>query len=590
MLRDDLVFDGFSNLAGGVDGGRSADLISGNQCAEAQNVVFRGGIPTTRPGFADLTHNFVDQHYYFLSGVYDGGSPPGGSSISSTTAFRNRRFQGASYFSPPGQLETIMANIGGRLFQMTPKEGSIDIREIKLGRRNTTDRDISYMVQADRFHITQDGQSKAIIFDGIQARRAGEDEVITGKQMAYGMGRLVVIRDQDIYFGDLYGSHPDGSPGDSVLKFTETTFLNEGGPAGISSSLGKITACFFTPQQDSSTGDGELLVSAQRGVVSFFVSQPREIWKESAFQRIALQNVGVRGHRSPVSKNGDVWFRADDGCRSYRQARAEINGWAHLPMSTNVRKWVENDSDQLLDYASAIPFDNRIIFTCSPTPNQGRLYHAGLLSLDFDVLSAFGESSNPAWDGHWSKLKVTQLVEGMFKGTHRAFAFAIDDNNQNHVYELTRNERRDFDGPISSELIGRSMTFSSDQGSGQPFNEKKINGADLWIDNVTDPVTFEVAYRPDQHPDFAEWTTTQTISPVGVCGAITCGGCPTVRKNFKPRLRLPKPPGELDCAFTKRSMLRCYEFQPRIRWTGHASVRRFRVSAHPEIEAIRGEC
>jgi hypothetical protein len=110
-------------------------------------------------------------------------------------------------------------------------------------------------VQADRWHITQDGESKPIIFDGVVARRALDDEVIVGKIMAYGIGRLIVTRGRDVYFGDLFGSH-EGDPSDSVLKFTETNFLSEGFPAEIPYTQGEITAVSFFPAQDTATGQG----------------------------------------------------------------------------------------------------------------------------------------------------------------------------------------------------------------------------------------------------------------------------------------------------------------------------------------------
>jgi hypothetical protein len=477
-----------------------------------------------------------------------------------------------------------------RLFQIVPTtRNELKITEIALEKRNSTRATTAHMTQADRFHVTQDGEGGAIIFDGLLARRAGGEEIPVGTLMAYGMGRLVVVRDRDIYFGDLFGSHA-GDPAESVLKFTETTFLNEGFAASVTASMGRITALAFSPQQDTATGDGELLVFCEHGVASIFLSLPREQWKESAFQRISLLNVSARGHRAVVSVNGDVWFRATDGWRFYRQARAEIQGYARVPLSTEVNKWMKADTMERLDLASAIHFDNQIIGTCTPQWNNGRPYHLGLTSLDFDVLSSFGNASKPAWNGHWSKLRVTQLVSGSFNGVDRAFAFALDDDDQNHVYELTNDERRDFDGPIECELVSRSMVFQDTRGAKIPFNEKQLYGADVWIDDVTDAVTLSIDYKPDQHPEWQTWKTLPEIAPVGTCGAVTCGGCPTIRANFKPRRTIGKPPDECDDEFTKRKTVRGFEFQVRLRWLGHAAIRRFRLHAKDLKEQTGASC
>ena len=158
------------------------------------------------------------------------------------------------------------------------------------------------------------------------------------------------------------------------------------------------------------------------------------------------------------------------------------------------------------------------------------------------------------------------------------------------MYEVTKHQRNDFDGPISSELVGRSMVFQSRNGQAMEFNEKELYGADLWIDDVTDAVTFTLDYRPDQHPEWQDWKVLNEIEPVGTCQAITCGGVPTIRKNFTPRKRIGKPGDACDSAWTKRWLRRGYEFQPRLRWTGHATIRKMRLHAQMETEIALGDC
>lgn len=592
------IFAGFDNLAGGMDAGRNPSLIEANQCASADNLVFRGGTPKTRPGIRITYRNHTNPHMLYGEDGFFDGDP--GFGLNSASNFGTQSMQGACYYAPGGgKRECIMAMVGGRLYRITPLPSvglagfgeTLEITEIALDKTNSPTLTKAFLVQADRFCVIQDGQSKPIVYDGVTAVRS--DDIPVGTIMAYGMGRLIVVvhDNREIIFGDLYGSH-DGDPGESVLKFDETGFLNEGGAASISFALGKISGLHFVPQQDTSVGDGELLAFSEGGMTTFQLALPRDQWKESKFQRVVLYNVGARGWRAIVSIGEDVWFRSDDGWRSYRQARAEQGGWAHLPMSTNVRTWTENDTVKLLDYGSAIYFDNRLIMTSTPYPNNGRLFHNGLLALDFDVLSSFGQAARPAWDGHWTvpDVRITQLVQGAFDGTHKAFMFTLFNpvsNYVNFIHEITRNDNDDYYSalepiavPIEWKLTPRSMDFES------PYNEKELFGADVWVDEVKSAdLTISLEYRPDQHPNWTTWQTLPSIAQVGTPGAIGAGGIPTLRANFFPRRTIEKPGDTVDSAdFTGRVMRRGYEFQPRISGSGHCVIRKLRMHAKQLVE------
>ncbi len=282
--------------------------------------------------------------------------------------------------------------------------------------------------------------------------------------------------------------------------------------------------------------------------------------------------------------NADLWIRSDEGWRAYRQARAQATGWYQLPQSTEVSPWTNADTPNLLRYASAISFNNRLIVTCNPIPNQGRLYHDGILSLDFDVLSGFGQATRPAWDGHWGKLKTLQLVTGTFSGQHRAFAFGLDENNVTQLYEISAEDREDFDGPITSEVEFRSHNFNS------PFNEKQLYGADIWADEIApSALTMELSFRPDSSSDYVPWKTVSDIRPPGTCGEVNCGMCPTIGNGFVARAKIGKPSNDCD-EYSGRLVGRGFEFQPKLRWTGHAAIRRMRLQAMQIEEDPKGEC
>lgn len=591
MIDDpNRLYDGYTSLAGGVDGGRKPNLIEADQGAEANNAIFRQGAPATRPSFLDVTLSFDNPDMaYTAAGIQEADV-----TNQSLGNFQGGQFQGAAYYSPSAGREYLMVMISGRLYQITPGiTQTASVREIALGTRNRSTIPICYMLQADAYFIIQDGESLPIIFDGITARRAVAGEIFTGLMMGYGMGRIVLVGiDGKIYFGDIYDGKGHG--GADVLGFTETGFLNEGFPSALPPFMGRPTGVQFIPQQDTATGVGECLVMGERGVESFFLSIPRDQWKNSSFQRTALLGIGVTGHRAFTLINADIGFRAQDGFRSYRQARAEINSWAHIPLSTNVRKWTEADTHDILKYCSAITFDQRVIFTCTPVPNQfGSLthplpapYHNGLLALDFDVLATFGGTTKPAWDGHWGHrlgesealtgLRVTQLVTGNFDQEQRAFAFILDGTTHNALVEIQRVPHgTDSAGPITAKLTTRSMSFNSE------FNEKSLYSADVWIDQVTEPTTGTVAFRADQVPFFTAWDTF-TANPIS---GVVEGEATVTLDGYVPRKMFAKPNEDADELGPPRLLRRGYEFQAELEWSGRATMRKFRAHAQVEVEA-----
>ena len=523
IVDKNRIFDGWLSLEGGVDAGRAPDTLAPNQAESAINMSFRGGSATTRPGFRKLVESFpilANQAYCFnqnhsedagdfITGEYKPSDMEVGDPVpawftneNSAYVYKHGKMQCAIAYSPHNGEDCIMALIGGRLFKIVPGVSTARVSEVVIkdndkDLRNMKDRPIAYMVQADKWLIAQDGISSAIIYDSTTARRARTDtipdetEVPCGTIMAYGMGRLIVIvNERDVAFGDLNGSHDLPDPADSIILFTERNFLAEGFDAAIPFQQGIATGAMFFPQLDTSTGNGQLMVFAERGATSFFLSLPRELWKTSQFQILSLLTTGLRGHRSISVVNEDLWFRSDDGMRSYRQARSEPGGWSHIPLSTNVRQYLENDSNWLLKYASAIYFDNRIIATTSPMWYQGRPIHWGMVAVDFDILSSFGATEKPAWEGQWtlsSFIFPTQLLTGTFSGVTRAFVFAVDNNNQNQLFELSAKDKDDWDGQrINWELTSRALDFQKLSQESTPFTENELYDGDIWLRDIVE--------------------------------------------------------------------------------------------------------
>ncbi|MFZ9681271.1 MAG: hypothetical protein ACO3CL_07605 [Bacteroidia bacterium] len=315
-----------------------------------------------------------------------------------------------------------------------------------------------------------------------------------------------------------------------LLRFTETTYLAEGGALQVPSFMGKITGLIFMPVQDTTTGQGDLLAFCERGTASFAVSVPRDDWKSTqAFQRVAFPAIGSTSHESLVTNNGDIFFRSFDGLRSYRNARAELSdSYGQVPLSAEMNAVLRYDSKALLGDVSAIVFDNRLLFTASPSvryqginpdaPVKVPTTFSKIVALDFTTLASVGGKRAPSYDGVWNGFDVLQLLTGIVAGSPRAYAFVYDfsDGRVNVLWEIT--ESAPFDYPanvepqrIKSILETRSFYF------GSPAEQKRMIRADFWLADLQGRVDVDVYWRPDQYPCWRPWHSFSRCATVDNC-------------------------------------------------------------------------
>ena len=321
-----------------------------------------------------------------------------------------------------------------------------------------------------------------------------------------------------------------------ILRFSETTFLDEGGALEVPSFLGRVTGMIFMPIQDTGTGQGDLLVFSDQGVASFAVSVPRSQWKQtSGFQRVAFSTVGATSHESLVASNGDVFFRSFDGLRTYRNARAELNSFGQVPISAELNSVLPYDTLSMLSTCSAVVFDNRLLFTASPkidytgVPSSRSVTRpvtfSTIAALDFTTLSSVGAKRTASYDGMWKGFDVTRLVSGLIRGKPRAFVFCVDylNGGANTLWEMTTDAP--YDEPLNSDPVPiQSILETRTFALGSPAEVKKLIRADLWIANLRGSTNFNVYWRPDEYPCWRIWHSFTRCAQVENCvipGVIT---------------------------------------------------------------------
>jgi hypothetical protein len=158
-----LVFDGFSVLTGGMDSGIAPLSLTKDKFAYGTNTTVRGGYITHRPGY-QLQNLLLNLPQGF--------------------ALANQLFQTATYYKPDFGSESIVAMIGGRIYQFIPDTTynmyvyDRTIQEVVVNNiveeydTNPATLPQGWSWQSENYVIFNNGVNRSIIFNGISSRRA----------------------------------------------------------------------------------------------------------------------------------------------------------------------------------------------------------------------------------------------------------------------------------------------------------------------------------------------------------------------------------------------------------------------------------
>jgi hypothetical protein len=402
-----------------------------------------------------------------------------------------------------------------------------------------------------------------------------------------------------------------------LLRFTETTFLNEGGSFAPTGKVGRVTALAFLPVQDTATGQGDLIAFCERGAVTFQVSAPRDQWKNlQGFQRVLFDNIGATSD-SVIPVNGDLFFRSREGngIRTYRNARADADGYGQTPISAEIDPILKQDTQWMLDHVSFVTFDNRLLMTCLPrqfpkkaaNDTQAAQFAAepvptlyeGIAVLDFQSSSVSRGKSAAVFDGVWTGLRVVKLVQGTFDEDPRCFAVCFHEDltgRRVELWEITRND--EFDTPVEGRrriecgIVTRAFDFRDAMGL------KKLIRCDLWFDDLggglDNPFECELAYRPDDYPNFTTWQTFSRAFETEF--DITYDAPPNdtapaepfnTERGYAPQVRFPVPPLTANIATSVPAYLG-HDFTLRINWTGRGHLGRLMLHGNRLTENVGG--
>jgi len=412
--------------------------------------------------------------------------------------------------------------------------------------------------------------------------------------MDYYMGRIWYAQDRQYTAGDIVLG-PAGTTAygkrDSILKITENPLALAGDGFVVPTSDGNIRALKHTSNLDSALGEGQLFACTRKTIYSLNVPVTRANWITSTepLQRVAQLRNGAYGERSIVNINGDLFYLSWDGYRSLFVAVRDFSQWGNTPISRNMNRLINFNDRALLQTASGIYFDNRMLQTSLPETTEVGPAFGGLAVLDFDLVSSLEDTTTntsrqpPAWEGWWQGLKFLQLWEGDYGGLQRAFAAVLAKDGGIEIWELTTLQRNDEDDR-RVEWFFETPAWTW----GKEFELKRLDGGEIWIDRVFGTVYLDVEYRPDAETCWQPWYRTEFCSARSTCEDVVNPVCYPEQpygEGHKFPITLPTPPYPACNTMNARRMDYGYQFQLKISLKGWCRIRGIMVHAIPVQKA-----
>lgn len=462
----ELAAQGGSFFSGGADSNTSPSFLDPTQYIMGMNIVNRGGIIQTRPGFRAIA------------------TLPSGN------------LQGMIVFTPNDGKETIVAAVDGLIYAIPYPFDYYDVIQgiafhpdsrivVFKEAVQTTEYDengVPYFLTNPRnILLMQDGNTRAAVWDGTTARhlnpsdpakiirdpetgeripQSGYNETPVGLWMEFSGNRLWVSRDSQVFASDY------GNP----LKFTEQLYLAEG-------------RAFYMPENVTGMiqrNAGSPLIVFGENTYTLLRSDilDRRQWLQTEDFQLSDHSLGCVSGRSIVQSNGQIWWYSKDGLTNLNAALQMQNdsrfGYYDLPMMMSKGNMSPN-----LDDVAGIAYENYLLMSVPSGGTKNR--HTWVL----DQLPVAGAS--PAWSGYWTGVRPIQWDSASVKGDQRVFCASVDADGANRIWEAFTPDRTDCGCPITCWLMTKMESWGN-------LNYKRFKYADIFCDEILDDVSVSVRY------------------------------------------------------------------------------------------------
>jgi hypothetical protein len=564
------VYGDISNLIGGQNQGKPAEMLGDRQYHKGVNITCRNGVVATRPGLTEV---------------------PMVGNDSAVSVIRNERFQGAIYYRTSFH-QYVACAFGGAVFLIEPTSNSVyditsnvltddDPIDVYESIRMDSDAERLYFCAAEGYCVVQDGTSTPLIIqdtvDGPSCRTAfNADEIPAGTVMAYGYGRISVkTAPREFEVGSIYKT---ATPEDIFDFGTETQYVAGGGAMTLPDDLGHIVGMKFAKTYGTGPGVGLLHVFCEMGRATYDLTGSRtDSWNSNQIRRIEAAEYGCTSHYSVVPFGQDLFFMTHQGLQTTSLASEEARSFHRATvLATEYLDGSIQDEIEYLPFVSACRYDNRLLFTFYGDEYEVRnasgaaataTCFKGIVSLDLSVkegVESLGANLPMVFDGVWTGMRPLGLVSGVFDNEERCFVFGCP-GGYNRIFELGRTDGKD--GSISGEqdieckLYSKSMSFVALDGEFPrpvPYYLKQLQEGNFWVHEYTGKPSIDLYVAHDLDNSFGLVASSMLpdagTDRLGIANVYW----PAFSSPCSPSTRIPVTKGHL--------------FMAQLRWSGYVAL------------------
>ena len=559
-------------------------LLRPDQYRRAINVVNRGGIAQTRPGFAHqltLPAGNLQGICYFRATKEE----------NSETDYLVFAVDGSVYAAPfplaqPKNWDFFRVN--GLSFDPHVQMVHFCVAEKTV---TTLSNQAIQLVPSYNILMIQDGITDAGYWDGFQAGHLKEAEPALqtpkGTWMAFSGGRLWVARGKVVVASDIFDPL---SFSERITGTSRGDFLFSKDVTGLVGFVGDNRAEILAVFTESRS---EVIQSGIRD---------RTKWSTTPnFQSILFPSTGCIAGRSIVFQAGLMWWYSPGGLVSSDAAAS-----SNLTSQINFRDAEMAFSKQSLNADQsgicALSFENYLLVSAPVNENL----NSETFVLDYATMSEASAEKIPAWSSVWTGIRPVQWATATIGTRRRAFAASVDynslsDGSHNHIWEAFMPEREDsffelgadnqleyYKRPIYCEFESRLM--------GDGHDLKVFLYADINLIEIAGDVSLRVDYR-GMRGSYKKILCKEIVAPnfISDAGAnISQEEAEELGELRKQSRRVLTEYGNLNtnCPTCESENVESIDkaFSTLVRWCGQLAIESIRIFMEPHPEPSDGRC
>jgi hypothetical protein len=556
LIRDGLGVAASAFWVKGMNSASDPAFLEDTNYRSAMNIVNRGGIIKTRPGYTCLLE-----------------LPPG-------------KLQGYKLFKPTGGPNAHVFAVSGKVYvfpepftsyyqlsnvQFLADADFVVFEETVKSVVRNEDGTLS-LVDPYRVLIMQDSYTRAAFWDGENSRHLdpSASEIPLGLWMKWSGDRLWVGRDDQLFASDIA----------DPLSFTETEYLAEGGSFRIN---GNITAL----AEVSSVDTPQLLVFTASSTTSVQSNiRDRALWKTTDnFQRTLLPDVGCVSGRAIATQYGQLWWMTTTGITSLNAALSSRVSSELVFRDTEMAVSKGNLSPNIEKIAAA-SFENYLLFSMP----SGDLYNRHTWVMDQSVMDSLNGKAAAAWNGVWTGTRPVEWSGGVINGVRRVFHVSKDFDGKNRLWEAFIPSREDNGQPITCYVETKSHANFHEEAQG--LDIKTFRFAELEFTEISGTLDIKV-YWAGLRGNYKQLTTFRFVSPDDSINNSRTFNLDSNLFSYRPQSRTVRTTEVLDdsktdgqCGIESDIPARHDRaFSLLIVWSGKAALRSYRVFARKYDES-----